>query len=60
LPAYGRSAQNSGRSPTAWRTGKIDRGCVKTPRSFTTLRVLVCFRGLRSIESRKIAKNFRL
>jgi hypothetical protein len=38
----------------------FDRGCVKTPRSFHTLVVLVCFRGLRSIRSRKIAKNFRL
>ena len=36
------------------------QGCVKTPRSFHTLVVLVCFRGLRSIRSRKIAKNFRL
>ena len=36
------------------------RTCVKTPRSFHTLVVLVFFRGLRSIRSRKIAKNFRL
>ena len=42
------------------RMGAIDRGCVKTPRSFHTLVVLVCFRGLRSIRTRKIAKNFRL
>ena len=32
---------------------------MKTPRSFHTLVVLVCFRGLRSIRSRKIANNFR-
>ena len=51
---------NTGRSLTAWRTGQIDRGRVKTPRSFHTLLVLVCFRGLRSIGSRKIAKNFSL
>src|ERR1700722_13409044 len=36
----------------------MGRGCVKTPRSFQTLVVLVCFRGLRSIRSRKIAKIF--
>jgi hypothetical protein len=36
------------------------RGRVKTPRSFHTLLVLVCFRALRSIGSRKFAKNFRL
>ena len=36
------------------------RTCVKTPRSFHMLLVLVCFRGQRSIRSRKIAKNFRL
>jgi hypothetical protein len=36
------------------------RGCVKTPRSFHTVVVLVCFRGLRPIRSRKIARNFRL
>ena len=34
------------------------QGCVKTPRSFHTLVVLVCFLGLRSIRSRKIAKIF--
>jgi hypothetical protein len=34
------------------------QGCVKTPRSFPTLVVLVCFLGLRSIRSRKIAKIF--
>jgi hypothetical protein len=33
---------------------------VKTPRSFHTLVVLVCFRGLGSIRSRKSTKNFRL
>ena len=49
---------NSGHSATARRTGQIDRACVKTPRSFYTPLVLVCFRGLRSIGSRKIAKNF--
>ena len=36
----------------------MGRACVKTPRSFHTLLVLVCFRGLKSIGSRKIAKNF--
>ena len=30
---------------------------MKTPRSFHTLLVLVCFRGLRSVRSRKIAKK---
>ena len=50
---------NTGHCPRARRMGHIDRGCVKTPRSFHTLVVLVCFRGLRSIRSRKIAKNFR-
>jgi hypothetical protein len=37
---------------------ELDR--VKTPRSFHTPVVLVCFRGLRSIRSEKIAKNLRL
>jgi hypothetical protein len=33
-------------------------GCVKTPWNFHTLLVSACFRGLRSIRSRKIAEKF--
>ena len=48
-----RTEHQVGRSPSG-------RGCVKTPRSFHTLLVLACFRGLWSIRSRKNAKKFRL
>jgi hypothetical protein len=36
------------------------QGCVKTRRSFHTMAIWACFRGLRSIRRRKVAKNFRL
>ena len=63
-PAHGSgpmwvATPSSQRTCTSYSLPVSRRTCVKTPRSFHTLVVLVCFRGLRSIR-RKIAKNLRL
>ena len=60
LPSAPVAIQTPMGSCTSYSLPVSRRTCVKTPRSFHTLVVLVCFRGLRSIRSRKIAKNFRL
>lgn len=51
---------NCGHSARAWRTGKVDRGCVKTSARFHTSLFRSLLRGLRAFRVEKIAKNLAL
>jgi hypothetical protein len=50
----------TGHPRTAWRTGQIDRGCVKTSARFHTSLFRSLLRGLRAFRVEKIAKSLAL